>query len=86
MLLKIFPIIGDTGQAVGLDGIEGIGQRHVPMWVVMAIGLAVGSDMDDLTPVPLFPKDTEESIGKVFSFGEQALKGNSAGNGAIIKE
>ena len=50
VLFELFPIVREAREIIGVDVIEGIRQGHVAMPVVVAIGLTVGGDMDQLRP------------------------------------
>jgi hypothetical protein len=46
VFLQVFPIVGDPGQAVGLNVFQGVGQGHISVTVMVAVGFPVGGDMD----------------------------------------
>src|ERR1700704_2934818 len=52
----------------------------------MAVGLAVGGDMDQLRPGAGIGERSQKAFGEAPSVGQQILESNGAGNGAIVKE
>ena len=54
MFLKVFGVIGDFSQVMRPYIVKGKCQSHITETVVMAVGLAVSGDVDELGPVSLF--------------------------------
>ena len=50
MALQVLAIVGDHSGIVALDLMKRIGERHVALLVMMAVGLPVCGDMNDLRP------------------------------------
>ncbi len=50
---QVFAIVGNPGKLVAFQIIEGIGQRHVAVRMMMAVGFAIGGNVHDLRPVAL---------------------------------
>src|SRR5579875_4189620 len=49
-LLTVLGVVGEPGGAGRLDEVEGVGERHVAVPVVVTVGLPVGGDVDELRP------------------------------------
>ena len=51
--LQKLAVIRNPRQALGVDVIERVRQRHLAIAVVMAVGFAIGGDIDQLGPFAL---------------------------------
>src|SRR3989338_320980 len=58
VFFQIFAVDGHPREIVGSDMMQAIGQAHFTETVMMAVGLAVGSDMDELGMVLVARKNT----------------------------
>ena len=65
---------------------ESISQRHVPETVMVAIGLTIGGNMNQLGPRPFFGEDTGKTAGKVITTLENILKGDTTRNRTLIEK
>ena len=86
MPFEIFAIVRKLRQLIGLDGVQGVGQRHVAEAVVMAVTFTVRSDMDELGPVALLGERAVEPVGQILTAGEQSFKGDGASDRSVIKK
>src|ERR1035438_7664202 len=81
-----FGVVGDPGQTIGFDVAERVGERHIAVTVVMAVGFAICGDVGQLWPVALIVEGGQQTPGEVLPIVEQALKGNGARNGPVVEE
>src|SRR5574337_266487 len=86
ILLQVLAVVGEASEIIGLKVVEGIGQRHLPKPMMVAVGLAVGSDVDELGPGSRLGKGIYEATGQVFAFCEQPLESDCTRNRAVVKE
>jgi hypothetical protein len=54
--------------------------------VVVAIGLTIGSNVDNLMPIALFLESAYKPVSKVLSTRKQTLKGNGMGYEIIVEK
>ena len=67
--------------------VQGIGQRHFAVRVMVAVGLAIGSDVHQLGPgAGLLGKGPQQPLRKLFAVIQQALKGHGPRNGSVVEE
>src|SRR5687768_13435918 len=64
---QVFAIVGQPGQLLGFDLVQGISQGHVTETMMMPIALAVGCDMYQLRPTPLIRECADEPIRKMIT-------------------
>jgi hypothetical protein len=69
-VLKILCIVSQAGKVLRFDVVEGVGQSHFTMPMMVSVGFTVGSDVDKFVPVSLLAEDTEKSICKILSLSE----------------
>ncbi len=86
MFFEILTIVRDPGIVLGFDMVEAVGESHVAKSLMMTVGLAIGSDVNDLRPVPAVIECGEQSLCKTFSAVQQSPKGNILGDRAIMEE
>src|SRR5512133_754275 len=86
MLFKIFAVVGELGEIVGLDVLHGIRERHLAVAMVMAVGLAICRDVHQLRPITSVGEATEDSLGEVLTIPQESFKGDCLGNRAVVKE
>ena len=86
MALQIFAVVGEAGEVVGFDVVQGVGQCHVAVAVMVAVGLAVGGDVHQLGPVAVLGKCSGQTVGEILPTIQQALEGDGPGNRAVIEE
>src|SRR6185437_760878 len=65
--------------------LQGIGQRHLAVAMMVSIALAVGCDVDKLRSLS-FVEATEEALGKGFAAVQQAVEGDGPRDGSVVKE
>ena len=68
----------ELGQVLRDNVLQCIGQRHVTMWVVVAVGLSVRGDMHQFGPRALLHEGAEKPARKAFPVVEDSLQGNGA--------
>ncbi len=66
-LLKKLRVIGKLRVFVAVNIIKEISQRHIPMFVMMAIRLTIGSNVNQLRSVIGRVKRIEERMSEFFS-------------------
>ena len=65
---------------------QGVGQRHVAVAMMMAVGFAVGGDMDELIPVAAVVNALSEPVREAFAAGQQLLEGDRLRDGRVVEE
>src|SRR5215831_15536808 len=80
---EVLAVVGELGEFVGLDVMQSVGERHLSLVVVVAVGFAVGGDVHELFPPPAVRESADEALGEAFAVGKQAFKGDGARNGAV---
>ncbi len=86
VLGQVLAVIGDVRQAPRFDVVQGIGQGHIAMGVMMAVGFAVSGDVHELWPAARVRETAYQPLGEVFAVGEQVFKSHGLRNGSVIKE
>ena len=84
-LLQEAAVVGQIHRLVRFQQAQRIGQRHVSVLVVVAIGFAVGGHVDQLRLGAVVEAGLEPR-GKVIAGVQQPLKCNGARNGVVVKE
>ena len=76
--------------ALVFQPVHGEGEGHLPMFVVVAVGLAVGGDVGELGAVVraggLGLETREEALAKLFAGVEEAFKGDGSGVRTVVEE
>src|SRR5207248_9098018 len=68
---QVFAIVSELSKLVGLDVVKSGGECHFAESVMMAISLAVGSDVHQLGPWPqLLSKAGHQSFGECFTVSQ----------------
>ena len=83
---QILAIIGDARELVAFDVIQRVGERHVAVRMVMAVGFAIGGDVHELGPGTAVVEAAEQAMGKTLTIQQQLLEGDRARDGAIVEE
>ena len=86
VLFQILAVVGETGEAIGLNVVECVGEGHVTEPMVVTVGFTICGDMDDLRPFRCLGKRGEKPFGKGFSTLEESFKGNRPRNRTVIEE
>ena len=86
IFFQVLAVVGELREIVALDMTERVRQCHFSPAMVMAVGFAVGADVDQLIPIPLIGKCAHDSSGKLFARIEQLLECDRLRNGSIIEE
>ena len=69
-----------------VDVVERVGEGHVAVAVMVAVGLAVGGDVDELRMRAPFAERAEEAMREVLAAREQPLEGDGARDRAVVEE
>src|SRR5215471_3345223 len=85
-VLQELSVIGKLDCRIGLNAVQRIGQRHVAMLVVVAIGFAIGGYVHQLRPVAFVGKSALDPRRELLSAIQQLLKSHCLGNGTVIKK
>src|SRR5690348_12230208 len=67
-------VVCDLGQVVRCDVMERIRKRHLAMLVMMAVTLAVGSDVHQLRPVSLVGESAHQSRRELLPVFQQTFE------------
>ncbi len=86
IFLQVFAVVGEASEVLGLYVMQGKGKRHVAEAVMMAVGLTVCGDVDDLSPRALLGEASEEAMGEGFPVLQKPLKGHGTRDWAIVEE
>ena len=86
--LEELAVVGEAGEVVVLDPVEGVAEGHLAVAVVVAVGFAVGGDVDELGfgGGLVGVEAGEEAAGEGFAVVEEAFEGDGAGGGAVVEE
>src|SRR5690606_38850036 len=80
------PVVGEAGDALLLDVVQRVGQSHVGLAAVVAVGFAVGGDVDELGPGARVGKGRSQAIRQVLAAHQQVLERHGARDGAVVEE
>ena len=83
---QVFAIVGDPGKLVAFQVIEGIGQGHLAMRVMMAVSFAVGGNVHHLRPVAFRVKTAQQPVRKSFPIHQQVLESDGMRDGSVVEE
>ena len=83
---EILAVVGEPGELVGLDVMQRVGQRHLALEMMMAVGLAVSGDVHELRPAAVLGEAADQPVGETFAIGEQAFEGDGAGDGSVVEK
>ncbi len=83
---KILTVICQLREVVTLNMMQCICEGHFALLVMVAVGLTIGGDVNDLGPRARIRERGQKPSSEVFSFFEQVLEGDGLRNGAIIKK
>jgi hypothetical protein len=84
--VQIFSVIGQSYRLARLDNLERRRKRHVTESLMVAIGFAIGGDVDDLRPRPSMVETAHQPIRQTMSAPEKIFERHGMGNWAIIEE
>ena len=65
---------------------QGVSEGHLPVAMVMAIGFAVGGDVDQLILGPVIDEGVQEPVGQAFPGAEQVLEGDRLRGRRVVEE
>src|SRR5262249_45602323 len=69
-----------------LYGMRRISQRHVAVAMMVAVGLAIRGDVDELSPGAGIREPTSQPLRELLATLQQLLKSHGLGDRAIVKE
>ena len=83
---EVLAVVGELRQLVGFDVMQRVGERHLALEMMVAVGLAVGGDVHELRPAAVLGEAADQAVGEAFAIGEQPFEGDGAGDGAVVEE
>jgi hypothetical protein len=81
-----FAVIGQARELIGFDVLEGVGEGHFTVAMVMAVGFAVGGDMNKLIFRSIIDERIDETMGEAFTFDEKTFEGDSLRDRSVVEE
>ena len=84
--LEVFTVVRQFSEIVAFNMMQCISECHFALFVMVAVGFAVGCDVNNLRPRSRIRKRRLQTAGQIFHLFEQVLKGDRLGNRAIVKE
>src|SRR5258708_29461424 len=85
-LFQELAVIGETCDLIRLNLVQRIGQGHVAVLVVMAVGLAVSGDVHELWSGALFRESAAQPLHEALAAVQKFFKRHSLRDWAVIKE
>ena len=79
-------VVSELRQAMGLDVVQRVSQRHVAKAVMVSVAFAVGGDVRELCVPPILRENTEQAVRQIFAARQQSLESHRAGDRTIIEE
>ena len=79
-------VIGKAHGRISFNPVQGIGQRHIAMAMMVTIGLAISGNVHQLRPVATVREAALQPVRKFLSAVQELFKGDGAGNRPVIKE
>src|SRR5262249_50190901 len=76
MALEVLAVVGEPGRALRLEAAQDVGEPHVPEAMVVAVGFAVGRDVNELGPAALVRKRPFEPHQERLAAAQQLLEGH----------
>ena len=67
MFFKVLAVIGQPGEVLGFNVLQGISESHFAMAMVMAVGFAISCDMDELVPLAPIIESTHQPVSQPFA-------------------
>ena len=83
---QVLAVVGQPGEAVRLDVVEGVGERHLAVAVVVAVGLAVGRDVHQLVVLRVRGHGGQQAVGEALAARQQPLEGDRPRDRAVVEE
>ena len=75
MFGEVFAVVGEPGELALLDIFQGVGEGHFAPTMLVAIGFAVRSDVDELIPVAGVGKSAGDPVRKLLAGIQKFLEG-----------
>src|SRR4051794_9236713 len=73
MPVQIFAIIRYCSQLVSVDMKQRIGESHIAVLMMVAVGLSVSGDMNDLRAAAMVRKSGSQTVGQILASVQQAF-------------
>src|SRR5207302_3118049 len=67
MLLQEFSVVREAGDFAGFDVVQSEGESHIAVSPVMAVGLAIGGDVNQLGPGTRIRECSDKSVGETLT-------------------
>src|SRR6185295_3279068 len=83
--LQELRVIGELGGIAGGQPEQRVGERHVTVAMMVAVGLAVGRDVDQARAV-VAGKSAEQPLDELLAVVEELLVGHRLGDRAVVEE
>src|ERR1035438_7356068 len=83
---EIFGVVRELGELVGFDVMQRVRERHLALEMMMAVRLAIGSDVHELRPAAVLGKTADQPVSEAFAIRKQAFEGDGARDGAIVEK
>ncbi len=92
IFLEELAVVGQVGAGrIGLDGVilqrmQHPRERHLAIFVMVTVALAVGGDVHDLRFAAVGFEAADQALGESFAVVQQAFEGDGAGARAVVEE
>jgi hypothetical protein len=83
--LQELRVVGEPDTVARVQPQQRVGERHVAVAVVVAVGLTVGRDVDHARPV-VAGEGAEQPLDELLAVVEQLLVGHRLGDGPVVEE
>ena len=86
MAVEVGGVVDQFDGWVGLEQRQAVGERHLAVGVVVAVGLAVRGDAYDLRPVAVVAERSHEPVAKGLAALQHVAEGHVLGDGAVVEK
>src|SRR5215813_547823 len=86
MFLEVLAIIREPSNALLLDVLQCIRERHVAVGVMMSVAFAIRGDMHELRPIAGVGESSRQTMRKLLPTIQQLLEGDCLRNGSVVEE
>ena len=83
---QVLPVVGEPRMVVPLDLVQRRGKRHVPEFLVVAVGLPVGGDVHELRPVAVVAEASQKPRGEPLPGIQEVFEGDGARDRPVVEE
>ncbi len=84
--LQVVAVVRDVSQVVRLNVVEHIGEGHLPVAVMVAVGFPVRGNVDELGPTMGVGESPQEALRQIFTLHKQILKSHRARDRTVVEE